>query len=155
MKKIEDKKRELSHYTLRPEQLVDPMLKSGSTSDAFVKAAVQAINDLAAYALKLKAAITRANKNTTLTVNGAVMTIEDAVVWKREVAPLLVDLYGGMLTQARNARAQAYKPNAEAPKWVVNFDEQEAMTKLEELKAALGRLDMDLSLLNATTLVEI
>jgi len=154
LKKIEDKTRELSHYTVRDERVVDPLLKSGGTSEAFVREQMQAIGDLGTFAIRLHSSITGKNREVKVKFGNMEMTVEDALTWRREVAPLRKNLLNGILSQARTAR-QKMGTGADAPKVVVSFDEAQAMSELEALSDALGKLDTELSIVNATQTVEV
>jgi hypothetical protein len=156
LKKIEDKTRELSHYTVRDERIVDPLAKSGSTSEKFVAEQMQSIEDLSTHAIRLHSSITGKNREVKVRFGNMEMTVEDALTWRREVAPLKKNLLNGILSQARTARQKAGASGSnEAPKVVVSFDEAEAMNKLEALSDALGKLDTELSIVNATQTIEV
>ena len=154
LKKIEDKTRELSHYTVRDERIVDPLAKSGSTSEKFVAEQMQSIEDLSTHAIRLHSSITGKNREVKVRFGNMEMTVEDALTWRREVAPLKKNLLNGILSQARTAR-QKVGAATDAPKVVVSFDEAEAMSKLEALSDALGKLDTELSIVNATQTIEV
>lgn len=153
LKKIDDKTRELSHYTVRDERIVDPLQKSNTTSQKFVQEQMQSIADLGEHAIKLRAAISRKNKEVKVRFGSMEMTVEDALAWRREVAPRVKMLYDGMLTQARKSR-QVTAQQVEV-KHVVNFDESEVMKALEATTDALGKLDTELSIVNATQTIEV
>lgn len=155
--KMDDTVREMSHYTVRPEQIVDPLAKNGKTSHQFVLECIQSVRDQAEYLVKLHSAVARTNRTTKVTFADMTMTIEDALTWRREVAPKLVNMYNGMLTQARNTRNAKPQYNAGAQmqevKFVVEFNEEDAMLNLKAINERLGALDMALSIVNATTTV--
>ncbi len=158
LKKIDDKTRTISHYTVRDERLVDPLTKSGSTSEKYIATERQAITDLTKYAISLKAAIAARNKEVMVNM-GALgkMTLEEAIIWRRDIYPKITSLHNGMLTQARKARDGAIttRPDQQVPNIVVNFDEKEVMEALTQYQDAHDKMDTQLSILNATTTVEV
>jgi hypothetical protein len=155
LKKIEDKIASISHYVIRPEEIVDPMLKSDTTSEAFIAKEMQAMDDLSRYAVALRSAIADKNGYAEVEVMGIKMTVEQALVWRREIAPLLKKLYDMLLQSARNARTARDRTSNQPVKCVVNFDEQDIMKRSEALTDALGKLDTQLSIINATQVVEV
>lgn len=153
--KMEDKTRQLSHYTVRDSRIVDPLAKSGTTSTAYVAQEMQAIRDLAKHALKLHSAITETNRKVEVKFGNMSMSVEEALQWRREVAPRMKALLNGILAQARQARDRIQADKDKSAEVAVNFDEAQTIKDLEALTDALGKLDTELSIVNATVTVEV
>ncbi len=161
-KRIEKKQQSVLAYLARPEQLRDPLEKQGG-SVAHITGERQAIADLQERMLRIRRAIAQANEANTITVGDATRSIADWLAWKREVAPQQTKLLAamrGQIDQTRNTlRAQstrlAQSGSSEAINVVVNLDERELSRQIEWLEEVSGALDGQLSLKNATIVIEI
>lgn len=161
-KRITAKREFVRNYMFRLDNLKDPFEKDGG-SVKHVHAEMQAIADLEARAVTVRRAIQSANDSTVLSLSGTEMSIADWLVWRREVAPsrerFLRDI-AQKLNTARDTvrRQQTYTVGSvEQPKVdiIVNVDESRLNKELESLQEALGNLDGQLSLKNATVMVEV
>jgi hypothetical protein len=85
-------------------------------------------------------------------------------VWRREVAPVQQQFLASLRAKIEQARQEATRrgaglsPSAEAAKpndVIVNINEQELARQIEDLEEALGTLDGQLSLKNATLLIDV
>ena len=159
-KRWEKKAESVLAYLWRPENLKDPLEKQGG-SHAHVRDERQAMADLQARIVQLRRAIAAVNATTKLTINGQTYSIEEWLIWKREVAPHYADFLKKIraaLTQAHNEanrqRVFAGRMEREAQEKptdvVVNINEQDFAKQVEGLEDTLGQLDGQLSLKNAT-----
>lgn len=150
-------------YLVRQEKLRDPLEESGG-SIPMVAREMQAIKDLRVRIVKIRKAITDSNTATDLTIGTKTMTVFEWLVWRRDVAPgeqLFLSSLFGRIKQVRDAseRQGARTVDAEGQAKMedvrVNLNEAALRHEAEELDALLSVLDGRLSLLNATTLIEI
>lgn len=84
-KRIETKKNSIGQYMYRLENQKDPLEKDGGSAE-FIQRELQAISDLEERVVALRRAIAEANCNTTIEVDGVKRTIEDWLIWRREIA---------------------------------------------------------------------
>jgi hypothetical protein len=164
-KRIEKKRQFVLSYLTRPENLKDPLAREGNSSQAEIKSARQAIQDLEQRRINIRLAIQDANHNTPVTVNGQTKTLAEWLVWRKEVAEGQQAFVGNLLRQIATQRVaatrnggQAIAPNAEQGKpgdIVVNVDELELSKLAEEIGITLDSLDGQLSLKNATVTIEV
>jgi hypothetical protein len=156
-KRIEKKVEFITQHLWRPDTLKDPLEKQGG-SVSLVRNERQAIHDLHDRTIKIRSSIADINAKTKLTINGITRSIEEWLVWRRDVVPT----YRQMLTAIRASLQQAHQAqmrqhlvnrNIEVEKAadvVVNIDEQEFAKEVELLEDTLGQLDGQLSMKNAT-----
>lgn len=154
-KKIQKKSETLMNYIWRPESLKDPLEKQGG-SIALVREERQSIRDLLERNVAIRSAIAESNMRVTLTIGGVTRTIEQWLVWRRDVAPIHQNLLHRLrleLTKAHNStlKTQVGQGSAEKPSEVtINLDEAAFAKEVETLEDTLGQLDGLLSLKNAT-----
>lgn len=157
----------------RDSRLKDPLAdEEGMTSVKYVGQERQAINDLEKRIVDIRSAIQRKNLETACTVGKTTMTVQDWLNFRREVADgrkrflstlnqgiknirVNVQQKGGKVVSA--VAAQAVITSAENPpvEVLLNLDERELFAEQEGLEQTLGELDGKLSLLNATTVIEV
>ena len=158
-----DKKRDfVVQYLMRPEQVRDPLEKEGGTSRAIGEER-QGIRDLQNRIIALRRAIQLANEANTISIAGDTRSIADWLVWRREVAPWhqqMLALLRSKIDSVRNetlrrgAAIAAPGTDTKAGDVIVNISEQELAREIERLEETLGTLDGQLSLKNATVLIE-
>jgi hypothetical protein len=159
------KKREtIRQYTARQDALKDPLVAEEGGSAGFIRRESQAIADLEARIVALRAAIQRTNQTTTITVSDVTKTIADWLTWRREVLPNREGFYTqlrGALAAVRQQAAQkqlaVVGPNQSATQLtdvIVNVDEKELADEIERMETIKGGLDGQLSLKNATVQIE-
>jgi len=163
-KRIGKKQESILPYLWRQEQLRDPHEKDGG-SVAFIQKELQAIGDLGVRKMALRRAIQRANDTTRFSINGTENSISDWLTWRREVAPGKQTFSKQMASHIHQARAQAQAKGfavvgagavpSQPSDLLVNINEQELAAEMENLETVLGSLDGQLSLKNATVLVEV
>lgn len=165
-KRIESKRKFVGQYLVRGSDFKDPLEKEGG-SQKNLEQEMQAIRDLEQRLVDLRRAINEANDATEITIEGVKKTISDWIIWRREVAPnrerFLDSIQRNILgvrEQQRygNLRSLSRPSGQEQDKVtevVVNISEQELAKEIEQIKNILGQLDGQLSLKNATVMVEI
>lgn len=163
LKRIQSKREFVETYQLRLDSLKDPLEKDGGSAKA-VAEATQAIYDLEQRIIDLRHAIQYANENTAFEIEGVQRTIADWLIWRREIAPgqerFLTTLTGRLAAARQQVSGQKYQWGKEVSQEkqadiVVNIDETKLNKDKEKIKNILGQLDGQLSLKNATILLNI
>lgn len=160
-KRIEKKIQFVVSYLLRQEQMKDPLEKDGG-SVAAIKQELQSLHDLAERKVAIRMAIGDANGEAVITSGPHTRSIAEWLVWRREAAPVLqkmwIDLRNRInATRETGARQGiAVGPDATKPTdIIVNVNEIEMAHQIEALEEILGTLDGQLSLKNATVMVDV
>lgn len=161
-KRIQKKRESIIPFIYRQEALRDPHEKDGGSAQV-IQQERQAIGDLHQRVIDIRRAIQYANSTTTISVNGDTRSIQDWLVWKREVAPkqqqLLVEIrntINSMRSQAQQKGFQVVQSETgNQSDIVVNINEKKLAEEIEALEETLGVLDGQLSLKNATVAVEL
>ncbi len=161
--RIMKKREHSSHYILRDSRAVDPLNADGG-SIAFVEREWQAIKDLETRFVSIRRAISQVNLQTTLSLGNSSLCITDWLTWRRDIAPAKLSYYKNVHASIQRARKEAQNlinktennpPNMLAPSLLVNINESGLMTTIEEMEKMLSDLDGKLSLINATTTIDI
>lgn len=162
-KRIEKKQTFIVETLIRPDGVKDPLEKSGGSVAAIAEAR-QSINDLHERRVALRRAIRKANEATEITVGGSSRPIADWLTWKREVAGIVASTNNVISRQIAGARTEARKRGAQVvavgqaeqmSDLVVHLDEKELAEQIERHEEIMGALDGQLSLKNATVMVEV
>ncbi|MFO0927505.1 MAG: hypothetical protein U0736_10765 [Gemmataceae bacterium] len=162
-KRLAKKREFVLTYLLRQEMFKDPLEKDGGSVSA-IRRELQAIGDLEERRITLRRAIQRANEANNVTVGKSTRPIADWLVWRREVAPAHAMFLAGIRQKIETARQEAARKGAGVSSTVetakpndviVNLNEQELARQIEELEETLGKLDGQLSLKNATLLIDV
>lgn len=160
LKRIEKKREFVMQYLIRQEAMKDPLEKEGG-SEKLVASELQAIADLEDRIVELRSGIQTANEMNTIEIEDLTMSISDWLIWRREVAPKKDAFLHKMrlhLTQIRdNGRKAGFTMTATSEKQadiVVNINEKDLAKEAEKLSNILGQLDGQLSLKNATILLD-
>jgi hypothetical protein len=146
-------------YIARQAVLVDPMLKEEGGSVGALARERQAIHDLEERKLMLAHKIKEANMAHSITVGRMNMTIQEWLIWRRDIAPgrqLFLTQMRQRIDQFRKELdLRARQGQAINDQVVVNIDERDLATEIEDLETTLGTLDGQLSLKNATILIDV
>lgn len=162
-RRLESKRSNILPYLARDARVKDPLEREGGSIE-FVKRERQAIHDLEERIVTIRAAIQAANGKISLTLNDTTRTLMDWLNWRREIAPGHKLFLAGMVNGIRNIRNEVQKKgqkmvsdeaNASVGDVVVQANEKELLEYQEAIEKLLGDLDGKLSLLNATTVIEI
>ena len=163
-KRIEKKREFVGQYLARQAIVRDPLVNEGG-STAAIAAEQQSVRDLEERIVALRLAISKANTDTLITVNGKERSIAGWLTWRREVAPKQKETLARLRGAVTNMRAQMQQKGmivqTNAPTdptdkdVVVHIDERALSTEGEQLENTLGMLDGLLSLKNATITVDV
>lgn len=163
-KRIDKKREHIGGYLMRQDAFKDPLEKDGG-SPTVIKRERQAIDDLDRRRVAIRLAIQAVNQRTAVTVEGETRMLADWLTWRKEVAPgaqqFLKSLRAGidsMRKQAMAKGASVVSTATDAAKpadVIVNVDEGELARDAERIEMVLGGLDGQLSLKNATVLIEV
>ena len=159
------KKREfITRYIARQDGQKDPLANEGGSREA-IKRERQAMTDLEARIVAIRAAIQRANASTSITVGATTRPIADWLVWRREVAPntkaYVAGIIGGLASMRADAQRKGLAVRGDEKEVtspndiVVNVEEKALADEVEAMESTLGTLDGQLSLKNATTVIEV
>jgi len=173
-KRLEKKRQAVIDNLGRDSRLKDPLADgNGMTSVKFVSTERQAISDLEKRVVAIRTAIQASNLTTRCKVGEQDMPVQDWLNFRREISVgrqhFLMQLNqsiknlraqtqakGGKVTFAGVAQQTNVTTGDQQPVEVLlNLNERELLTEQEQLEQTLGELDGKLSLLNATTVIEV
>lgn len=163
-KRLAKKKDFICSYLWRQDMLKDPLEKEGGAEKA-IKEALQSVADLGARKIAIRRAIQKANAETSITIEEQTQSLADWLTWRRDVVPFQQQLYNEMRQQILKGRTEAKRIGANvggaqggelAPIDVrIHVDEGELARTIEKIETILGALDGQLSLKNATVMIEL
>ena len=162
-KRIAKKRTFVTDYLFRQDALRDPLEKEGG-SVAAIEATRQGIGDLEKRLVDIRMAIARANSVERVAINGHDMSIAEWLVWRRELAPGVQSFLGDLRSTLSRVRSEATKKGLSisepgeaktASDIIVNINELGLAEEIEALEETLGVLDGQLSLKNATVMVDV
>lgn len=160
-KRIAKKRESIMSYIARDSRLKDPLERDGGTHQ-YIASERQSIRDLNIRLVAIRTAIQRVNLATPLSLHGETRTIAEWLTWRREVSVGVTTFYTQMRNVINNLRTQLSKEGRKlveadnAPTDVIVYiNEREMLQESERHEQLLGDLDGKLSLLNATTTIEI
>lgn len=163
-KKIKAAHEKVSGMLFRLEHQADPFASEGGSAEV-VKRELQSIGDLNGRLVGIRAAISRANLDNIIMINGFSQSIHNWLIWKREIAEIhskfvanVINIVGGQ--QASNsARPQVYKDERSGEvmivKQVINIEYPKWLEMQARQTETFEKLDGQLSLKNATILISI
>lgn len=161
-KRIEKKREYCLAFLARQDGVKDPLEKDGGSVEVIARER-QGVADLEARLVALRAGIQRANVDTSVTINGTVHSIADWLTWRRDVAPKEKEFFGklraginGVRENAKRQGVATVAPGATAMQpadFVFNIDEAQLAKQIEAMEDTLGQLDGQLSLKNATVII--
>lgn len=163
--KIKTKKDFIGNNVGRMDVTPDPFEKEEGGSVGRIKREFQAIDDYRKRLIGIRTAIQNANSLTRLKIGEREMSITDWLNWKREVA----DEEVAFINQALSSVQQLKTQNERNPqvlkdkdtgamqvlKPVFHLDQSWLQKQLEVNQEISGELDGKLSMLNATTFIEV
>lgn len=161
--RIGKKRENVKRYFVRDGSLKDPLATEGG-SQGYVARERQGIADLEKRIVAIRGAIARENARVVLILRGVEMSVADWLTWRREISngqkQFLNELIFTLNAIRQPTRGQvpkklATEDEAKAGDVVVAIPEQQVAKESEELEELLGSLDGKLSLLNATTVIEV
>lgn len=164
VKRIEKKRESITGFLWRQERFKDPLEKEGG-SRSFIDKERQAVRDLEGRIIAIRRAIQKANDETSVVIHDHTRSISEWLTWRREVAPGLKDFLGRMRSSIAQVRREAQQKGlnvqtkteagAADTDIIININEQELATEIEAMEEILGTLDGQLSLKNATVMVDV
>ena len=165
VKKISSQREFILRNLTREEWRKDPFEKDHTSQEAQVKAAIQSINDLEKNIVAYRYAITKANMEERISLEGMDMSVAEWLIWRREVLPLRRQLLGNLANQmASSVREQQAVQRSYSSKdtekiqptnYIVNISEKWLKEEVEKLEAIEQRLDGQLSMINANMEVQL
>lgn len=163
-KRIEKKREFVGGYLGRQDGLKDPLEKDGGSA-VVIQRERQAIADLEARHVAIRLAIQRVNQQTSVTVEGETRMLADWLTWRKEIAPGQQAFITKMRATIQSMRTQAQQKGwgvatsataaSNPTDIIINADESALAKDAERLETILGGLDGQLSLKNATVLIEV
>lgn len=160
--RIGKKRESIMRYFSRDGRLRDPLETEGGSKE-YIKREQQAIRDLENRIVRIRSAIQGVNLRTSLAINGDTRTVSEWLNWRREISnprkQFLAQMAQGLTQVRQNALRQGMavtdKESYAPGDVVVMLNEQDLAKDIEHLEMSLGTLDGKLSLLNATTMIEV
>ena len=163
-KRIEKKREYVTQFLVRQDGIKDPLASDGGSMDV-IQRERQAIADLEKRHVAIRTAIQKTNQTTLITVADITKTIAEWLTWRKEIAPGAQTFVARLRSGIQNARNQAQQKGwavvsatataAQPTDILVNADEAALAAEAEQLETILGTLDGQLSLKNATVLIEV
>jgi hypothetical protein len=161
-KRMEKKREAIAPYLLRQAIVLDPLLEGGGSKE-FIRRERQALADMAIRLVAIRTAVQRVNHQTPITIEGETRTIAEWLTWRKEVAPGMQAFLAKMRQTIERVRNDYTKKGgvvseevkAADQNVVVNVDEMALLREIEHVENVLGQLDGQLSLKNATVLVDL
>jgi len=168
-KRLEKKKQFVLANLGRDSRLLDP-LEGGSTE--YIKRERQAITDLEQRIVTIRTAIQKSNLATQTKVGEMAMSVAEWLTFRREVAQgrqaflasinqavrgvrEKVQKDGGRVSVAGVSATAIVESEKKAYEVIIYLNERELLEEQEMLEKTLGDLDGKLSLLNATTVIDV
>lgn len=160
--KMEKKHRFVLNHLVRSVQRIDPLEDKGG-SVKVIKQEMQAIGDLSERLVSIRRAISQANQENTIEVNGRSRTIADWLTWRRDVYPREAAHFNNLAKKIVNERQSlgSMHQRLQAAQeitgedMIVHLDEKDLIDQIEALEETNDRLDGLLSLKNAQILVRV
>lgn len=160
-KRIEKKRQFIGEHLLRPSITKDPLEKDGGTPEV-LRRELQAVVDLERRHVSIRMAIQQANQITPVTIGDTTRMLSEWLTWRKEIAPARQNFIGAMRRAIVSNRTEWQKKvaaNQNDPALSagveIHVDEQALAKEAEWFEQTLGQLDGQLSLKNATVLIEI
>lgn len=164
-KRVEKKRGTISEFIARPNRVKDPLESEGGAR-AYIQRERQAAHDLTTRMVQIRVAIQRANLDTPVTVCGTTNSVAFWLAWRRDAEGLERSILDGMEHTIRAVRQQVSsrqtpvrvvddEAKAAPDDIVIEVNEAALHEASEKHTEVMGALDGALSLINATTYVEI
>lgn len=159
------KKREaVMRYFARDGRLRDPLESDGGSIE-FVKRERQAINDLENRLVAIRCAIQASNLASKVMVGEQSRSVAEWLNWRREVSEQAKNFLATMTNTLNKVRQECLKQGwqvtekdsgaTQTGEVIVSVNERQLAKETESMDQLLGELDGKLSLLNATTTIEV
>jgi hypothetical protein len=161
-KKMEKKKTMIVSNLTRFKQVKDPFEKEGG-SQTTIRQEMQSVSDLQKRLENIRSAIAKANLFESVTVGAQTKSIYSWLIWKREILENDEKFKQSIVNQIKSqidrqsVNPQVWKTEAggvELCELILNADYGEQLKALENLGDIKEKLDGQLSLKNATVVIE-
>lgn len=164
-KRLEKKRELIGSFVMRQDGIKDPLAKDGGSA-AVIARERQGLADLELRHVAIRTAIQAVNQTTPITVEGITKTIAEWLTWRKEIAPGQQAFVNKMRQTIQSMRNQAQQKgyavvaatattaNTQPTDFVVNLDEGALAKEAETMETILGTLDGQLSLKNATVMID-
>lgn len=163
-KRLEKKREYVLSFLARQDGIKDPLEKDGGSVEVISRER-QAITDLETRHVAIRTAIQKVNQTTLIMVGETTKTIAEWLTWRKEIASGAQSFIAKMRQMILQARTQAQQKGwaargatetAQQPTDVlINADEAALAAEAESYEYILGTLDGQLSLKNATVIIEV
>ena len=156
-KQIDAELAAVAPYIAYTDNLKDPLEKDGGSKN-FVKSRVQSVDDMLKNKNRLRVAINTANLSNKVTVAEETRSVAEWLIWRRECLPKQKHVVNQLLQAANNLRSRVNTSNQQHNQSVgvvSNLDEKKLNEEVLKIQSIENNLDTQLSLFNATTLVEV
>jgi hypothetical protein len=162
-KRVDKKHEFIKTNLLRFDHMPDPFTKDGGSVE-YMRRENQSVNDLWSRLIKLRAAITKANVDNTITVEGVTKSIAEWLSWKRDVQENQFNHLNNLVKtleahKREHERTPKFMKNDAGEAFIVkpvfNMDLEQIQKDLEKVMIIKERLDGQLSLKNATIVIGI
>lgn len=162
IKRIEKKRQFVAGFLYRASATRDPHEKDGGSA-TLIAQEMQSIKDLQNRIISIRSLVQKANNENKITISGETKTIADWLTWRREIAESHKSFLNSLSGSLANVRNEALRKGLQVVEKdsgaltdvVVNVNERELAEKIEGLETMLGTLDGQLSLKNATILIDV
>ena len=161
-KKIESSKKFVMDYSVRQGTTIDPLDDEGG-SDKVIPQKMQSIDNLLERKIAIRKAINASNQNAVVEINKVKRTVEEWLIWKRDVYQKEMAFLESLQRKIVDARSQCVakgmtlRDDGGQPSKVTEVSsfikESNLQRRIEETREIYGVLDGKLSLFNATTTI--
>lgn len=162
--RIQKKREAVMRYFARDGRLRDPLESDGGSIE-FVKRERQAIADLENRLVAIRCAIQASNLSTSVTVGEQSRKVAEWLNWRREVSEQAKQFLTTMTNTLTKVRQECLKQGwqitekdtgqVQTGEIIVSVNERQLAKETEAMEQLLGELDGKLSLLNATTTIDV
>jgi hypothetical protein len=168
-KRLQTKRQNTLQYVARDARVKDPLEREGGSVE-FLRRERQAIRDLEKRVVDIRTAIQRSNLETRTGIGGGIggheMSVAEWLTWRREVSVSSREYLNLLQVNIKNMRdklqkdgramiAASAEADAKPGDVVVHLEEKTLLEEQEIFDTVMGELDGRLSLLNATTTIEV
>jgi hypothetical protein len=164
-KRLAKKRESVVAFLTRSEGLKDPLEKQGGSPE-FIRRELQAIVDLETRHRAIRIAIQRRNQETLVRINDREMTVAEWLTYRKEQSVDAQRFLSNIRQTIDKVRSEATRKGNQVvtvgsaadlkpTDVIVNIDEAALSKQIEALEDVLGQLDGRLSLINATTTIEV
>jgi hypothetical protein len=161
--RIDKKHESIYPYLTRDGQVVDPHAADGGSAE-FIRRERQAVADLMVRLIAIRTKIQASNLITMITIEGVTRSVSEWLTWRKEIAGVHGSFIRAMFNRVNHERQRAQTAgrtmvkadeNPSTKNIITNVNDAEITRELETHEKILGTLDGKLSLVNATTTIEV